>query len=100
MVVHADDARYHGVAAQIEHSGTCGRFDVCALLDRRDRSALDDDVLIVNGCGARAVNYPDVCQHDGGCVHAQHLRCEERHAHASENDEEPRDEDGEEWRLE
>ena len=73
VIVHADDAGHHGMSAKVEDRGALVRRHIGALLDRRDLSALDHNVLIVNRRCSGAVDNPHMREHDLAGIHTYEL---------------------------
>ena len=63
MVVHADQAGNHGVAAQVEHGGIIRRGGRSSS-DCLNLAVRNDDGLIFTWSGSGAINHPNVSQHD------------------------------------
>jgi hypothetical protein len=66
VIVHADQPRHHGVAAQVEHGGVAGSGGVGACADRHDLAAIELDVAIVERGMAEPVDDADVREDDAG----------------------------------
>ena len=73
VIVHAHDARHHRIPVKIQHGCTGSGRHVRALLDRRDLSALDHDILIVDRRASGAVDNPHVGEHHLGRLHPHEL---------------------------
>ncbi len=70
VIVHADDARHHGVAAKIQNGRVPGGRHVGAPLDRANLSPLDYNILIFNRRRSGAVNNPHMRENNFGGLHA------------------------------
>ena len=73
VIVHPDDARHHRVSVKIQNHGVLVRRHVGALLDRRDLSALNHDILIFDRRCSGAVNNPHVREDNLGSVRTDEL---------------------------
>src|SRR5690606_14208958 len=69
VVVHADEARDHGVAAQVQRVRAGRRADLRRGADLDDAAVLDDDRLTFHGWRAGSVHHAHVGERDDGRVH-------------------------------
>jgi len=68
VLVHADEARDHGAAREVEHRRVLWHLGARVRAERRDPPVRDDERLVLACRRAGAVDHAHVPQHDGGRV--------------------------------